>query len=188
MEQVEAPDLARPVNHIAQARHVLVLPSSATKSESENPMPAFQRYRGPLQLQLACRPPVETSVYFLSACFGRVNARHPIVAYNQKMTEERAAELEAECSLWRRNVFRRFLEGDVRKSNYGATFLAAPAPQGPAEGELVAILPRLYAQVFVAHLPEAWRERFTVLSGSILQMRAHLTGFLDAHAERRGAQ
>jgi hypothetical protein len=150
-------------------------------------MPAFQRYRGPLHLQLACRPPAATSIYFLSACFGVVSARHPIVAYDHKMTEERAAELEAECGLWRREVFQRYLEGDVSESNYGATFLAAPAPQGPADGELVAILPRLYAQAFVAHLPETWRERFTALSGWILQMRAHLTGFLDAHAERRAA-
>jgi hypothetical protein len=35
------------------SRHVLVPPCSATKSASQIPMPAFQRYRGPLRLQLA---------------------------------------------------------------------------------------------------------------------------------------
>lgn len=80
-------------------RRLLILKCSARKRGSREPIPALERYDGPLwqvlraRLRAAPNLAAELDVYALSAAFGLVSADTAIAWYDQTMSPERAAEL-----------------------------------------------------------------------------------------------
>lgn len=77
----------------------LILSCSRTKNSLPEPLPAVQRYTGPLyqvlRRYLRETPATESllAVYILSARHGLIDSQTPILPYDQKMTPARAAEL-----------------------------------------------------------------------------------------------
>src|SRR5689334_2362986 len=78
---------------------LLILKCSARKRGDDTPIPALERYDGPLWQVLRSflreQPLFATDldVYVLSAAFGLIPAAHPIPWYDQTMSPERGAEL-----------------------------------------------------------------------------------------------
>ncbi len=83
-------------------QRLLILSCSQRKRPDPGYLPAIERYDGPafrvLRLYLR-KCPGEVSqldVYILSAAYGLIPTAHPIVDYNQMMTQEQATELHDE--------------------------------------------------------------------------------------------
>ena len=82
--------------------HLLILSCSRRKKPFKELLPAVERYDGPAYqvLRKFCNGSLPKSksldVYILSAKFGLINGGQPIPDYEQKMTEERLAELQPE--------------------------------------------------------------------------------------------
>jgi hypothetical protein len=80
-------------------RRLLILKCSARKRGGTEPMPAIERYDGPLWQVLRSfvrmQPlfAADLDVYVLSAAFGLIPASQPIPPYDQTMAPERADEL-----------------------------------------------------------------------------------------------
>ena len=82
----------------AGQKHLIVLGCSATKRKSESVLPAISLYDGPTFRVLRSflreyRWPTSLSVAILSAKYGIIGGLSPISTYDQRMTRERAAEL-----------------------------------------------------------------------------------------------
>lgn len=81
-------------------RRLLILMCSDRKVGGADPLPAVERYDGPLwqvlRVCLRAQPQlgVGLDTYVLSAAFGLIPATQAIPWYDQKMTAERAAELQ----------------------------------------------------------------------------------------------
>ena len=110
-------------------RRLLILSCSQRKHTSHKPLPAIDRYNGPLFFVLRrflreC--PLQAKlldVYILSAKYGLIPADFPTALYDQKMTPSRAVELECQVAI----VF-----SDIIRANYtsicfvlGKTYLKA---------------------------------------------------------------
>jgi hypothetical protein len=80
----------------------LILSCSRTKNGTLQPLPAVQRYTGPLYQVLRRfirenpEEAADLTVYILSARYGLIDSQTPILPYDQKMTPIRANELHAE--------------------------------------------------------------------------------------------
>jgi hypothetical protein len=81
----------------APPRRLLILACSATKRHDPNPIPARDRYHGPLCRTLRATDPRGrlARVGFLSARFGFRDARTPIEDYDARLSEELAARMIA---------------------------------------------------------------------------------------------
>ena len=110
-------------------RRLLILSCSQRKHASHKPLPAIDRYNGPLFFVLRrflreC--PLRAKlldVYILSAKYGLIPADFPTALYDRKMTPSRAVELESQVA----TVF-----SDIIRANYtsicfvlGKTYLKA---------------------------------------------------------------
>lgn len=82
------------------SRRLLILSCSRSKRTDPTPLPAIDRYDGPMfrvvRRYLANLTPASLDIYILSARYGLIEAHCPIHTYDQKMTSERASELQSE--------------------------------------------------------------------------------------------
>ena len=80
-------------------RRLLILSCSQRKHTSQNPLPAIERYNGPLFFVLrrfireCSRKASELDVYILSAAYGLIPEDFLIPLYDQKMNLSRVVEL-----------------------------------------------------------------------------------------------
>lgn len=76
---------------------LLVMACSATKASHRLPLPAFDRYTGPVWQTLKAVDPGQNlaHVTVLSAEYGWIDGREPIVNYNRKLDHVRSRELIA---------------------------------------------------------------------------------------------
>lgn len=85
-----------------EKKRCLILSCSRTKNGVPEPLPAVQRYNGPmyqvLQRYLREKPEkaAALTIFILSARYGLIDSQTPILPYDQKMTPARAAELHAD--------------------------------------------------------------------------------------------
>ena len=110
-------------------RRLLILSCSQRKHESQELLPAIDRYNGPLFFVLRrflrecpCQAR-QLDVYILSAAYGLIPGDFPIAWYNQKINVARIAELQSQ-------VHTTF--SDIQRDNYasicfvlGRTYLKA---------------------------------------------------------------
>src|SRR4051794_13865258 len=87
----------------AGQKQLLVLGCSAVKRKSESSLPAISLYDGPTFRVLRSflrefRWPSKLSVAVVSAKYGIIGSLSPISTYDQRMTRERAAELNGAIS------------------------------------------------------------------------------------------
>ena len=81
-------------------RRLLILSCSQRKHETQEPLPAIERYNGPLFFVLRrflreCpRQAKQLDVYILSAAYGLIPGDFPIAWYDRKMDLSRAIELQ----------------------------------------------------------------------------------------------
>jgi len=90
------------VTIISEQKRCLVISCSRSKKDAPEPLPAMQRYTGPMYkvLHRYLREKPEKAdhlaVYILSARHGLIDSKTPILPYDQKMTPARAAELHTD--------------------------------------------------------------------------------------------
>ena len=77
------------------SRRLLIMACSATKSAAAQPLPAIERYTGPVWQTLKAADPQQdrAHVTVLSARHGWIDGHQFILNYDQKMTNERGREL-----------------------------------------------------------------------------------------------
>ena len=110
-------------------RRLLILSCSQRKHETQEPLPAIERYNGPLFFVLRrflreCpRQAKQLDVYILSAVYGLIPGDFPTAWYDQKINASRVAELQSQVNT-------KF--SDIRRDNYasicfvlGRTYLKA---------------------------------------------------------------
>ena len=90
--------------NVCYMRRLLILSCSQRKRPSQEPLPAIERYDGPL-FKVLHRFLRESSyqargldVYVLSAAYGLIPGDFPIPLYDQKMNTERAIELQPQVT------------------------------------------------------------------------------------------
>ncbi len=85
-------------------KRLLILSCSQRKSDSPEPLPAIERYNGPLFFVLRrfireCpRQARHLDVYILSAAYGLIPGDFPTPLYNRKMNTSRALELQPQVN------------------------------------------------------------------------------------------
>lgn len=115
---------------------VVLLACSERKRLSSDPLPAIERYDGPLfrvvrrAEQVGAGPSV---TLILSAKFGLVGGYDPIPKYDQRMTRDRAAEL--------RESVRESLGRAIAKTDIHDLFVAAGADYEPALADSWDLIP-----------------------------------------------
>ena len=110
-------------------RRLLILSCSQRKHETQEPLPAIERYNGPLFFVLRrflreCpRQARQLDVYILSAAHGLIPADFPTAWYDQKINASRVVELRSQVN----TTF-----SDIQRNNYasmcfvlGKTYLKA---------------------------------------------------------------
>ena len=110
-------------------RRLLILSCSQRKHETQDLLPAIERYNGPLFFVLRrflreCpRQARQLDVYILSAAYGLIPGNFPIKWYDQKINASRVAELQSQVN----TTF-----SDIQRDNYasmcfvlGRTYLKA---------------------------------------------------------------
>ena len=110
-------------------RRLLILSCSQRKHEAQEPLPAIERYNGPLFFVLRrflreCpRQARQLDVYILSAAYGLIPGDFPTAWYDQKINASRVAELQSQVN----TTF-----SDIQRDNYasmcfvlGRTYLKA---------------------------------------------------------------
>ena len=85
-------------------RRLLILSCSQRKHETQEPLPAIERYNGPLFFVLRrflreCpRQAKQLDVYILSAAYGLIPGDFPTAWYDQKINVARVAELQSQVN------------------------------------------------------------------------------------------
>ena len=110
-------------------RRLLILSCSQRKHASHKPLPAIDRYNGPLFFVLRrflreCPLQVKLlDVYILSAKYGLIPADFPTALYDRRMTLSRAAKLESQVT----TVFSDIIRTDYSSICFvlGKTYLEA---------------------------------------------------------------
>ena len=98
-------------------RRLLILSCSQRKREAQKPLPAIERYNGPLFFVLRrflreCpRQAMQLDVYILSAAYGLIPGDFPTVWYDQKINASRVAELQSQVN----TTF-----SDIERDNYAS--------------------------------------------------------------------
>ena len=98
-------------------RRLLILSCSQRKRETQEPLPAIERYNGPLFFVLRrflreCpRQARQLDVYILSAAYGLIPGNFPTAWYDQKINASRVAELRPQIN----TTF-----SDIRRDNYAS--------------------------------------------------------------------
>ena len=99
-------------------RRLLILSCSQRKHATQEPLPAIERYNGPLFFVLRrflreCpRQARQLDVYILSAAYGLIPGDFPTAWYDQKINASRVAELQPQVN----TTF-----SDIRRDNYVST-------------------------------------------------------------------
>ena len=99
-------------------RRLLILSCSQRKHATQEPLPAIERYNGPLFFVLRrflreCpRQARQLDVYILSAVYGLIPGNFPTAWYDQKINASRVAELQPQVNA----TF-----SDIRRDNYVST-------------------------------------------------------------------
>ena len=102
-------------------RRLLILSCSQRKHETQEPLPAIERYNGPLFFVLRRflreRPHQarQLDVYILSAAYGLIPGDFPTAWYDQKINAARVAELQSQVN----TTF-----SDIRRDNYASMCFA----------------------------------------------------------------
>ena len=98
-------------------RRLLILSCSQRKHEAQEPLPAIERYNGPLFFVLRrflreCpRQARQLDVYILSAAYGLIPEDFPTAWYDQKINASRVAELQSQVN----TTF-----SDIHRDNYAS--------------------------------------------------------------------
>ena len=99
-------------------RRLLILSCSQRKHTSREPLPAIERYNGPLFFVLRRflrerpRQARQLDVYILSAAHGLIPGNFPTAWYDQKINASRVAELRPQINT---------TLSDIRRDNYVST-------------------------------------------------------------------
>ena len=103
---------------MSHKRRLLILSCSQRKHATQEPLPAIERYNGPLFFVLRrflreCpRQARQLDVYILSAAYGLIPGDFPTAWYDQKINASRVAELQPQVN----TTF-----SDIRRDNYVST-------------------------------------------------------------------
>ena len=108
--------------------YLLIISCSQRKIRTEGPVPAIQRYDGPLYRMLRKHPfkdaPIDIAI--LSAHYGLLLCNEPISDYDQKMTLDRASDPDFQYQVQNRlNLFRKLRKYDQVFINLGKTYMHA---------------------------------------------------------------
>lgn len=171
---------------------LLIMACSASKRPNPAPMPARDRYDGPLWRTLRAVDPngEYAAVAFLSAKFGFRGASTPIPAYDARLTEQLAQRMieGGTTTRWPQPHSRRGLEGGIHAAVESAS-LARDA--GAPFGDVALVGGHLYLRVMRAFLVDfrkfgeiAPDARIVQINGPIGRMRTDLAAWLRSGSRR----
>ena len=106
---------------MSHKRRLLILSCSQRKHETLEPLPAIERYNGPLffvlrrYLRECPRQASQLDVYILSAAYGLIPGDFPTACYDQKINTSRVAELQPQVN----TTF-----SDIQRDNYASICFA----------------------------------------------------------------